>query len=181
MRFSSTSLPGVLLLELELAQDDRGWFARATDQQRLDQAGLDARVAQTSLSYSARRGTLRGLHWQAAPHGEVKIVRVLQGAVHDVVVDMRPDSPTYLRHQAVHLTGPQRALYIPAGFAHGFQTLTDKTMLHYQMSVPHVPEAARGARFDDPALGIHWPLPRPQLSPRDRSWPLLAREVAHAA
>ncbi|MCB1009775.1 MAG: dTDP-4-dehydrorhamnose 3,5-epimerase family protein, partial [Acidobacteria bacterium] len=129
-------------------------------------------VAQASLSWNPRRGTLRGMHWQAAPHAETKLVRCAMGRIHDVLVDLRPDSPTYLRHVAVELSGESGdALYVPPGLAHGFLTLTDSCQVHYQMSTFHEPGAGRGARWNDPAFGIEWPAPIEVISERDRTWP----------
>lgn len=173
MELTAMPIPGVTRLDLVPHVDERGWFARATCADVLDQAGLVPTIAQTSLSFNARRGTLRGLHWQAPPHTEAKVVRVLAGAIVDVVVDLRPDSPTWRQYLAVDLTGPEVALYLPPGVAHGFQTLTDHTLVHYQMSASYVPDAARGLRWDDPRLQIPWPVRPPILSPRDQAWPFL--------
>jgi len=163
------------VLELERHADDRGWFARTFCRAELEAHGLDGNVAQCSVSVSDRRGTLRGLHFQAAPHQEVKLVRCTAGAIHDVIVDLRPESPTYLRSHAVTLTAhAHNALYVPQDFAHGFLTLDDHVEVLYQMSVAHEPDAARGLRWDDPALGIVWPMTPTVISDRDASFPLLA-------
>lgn len=175
MIFRELDLPGAFLLEPERLEDERGFFARVFCRRELGDHGLETAVAQASLSYNRSRGTLRGMHWQAAPAAEAKLVRCVRGAVHDVIVDVRPDSPAFGLHAAVELDAENRlALYVPPGFAHGFQTLEDGTELLYQMSEVHAPEHARGFRFDDPAVGIRWPLPVSVISERDRSLPLLA-------
>lgn len=172
MIFTETALAGAWIIEPEPREDERGFFARTFCQREFLARGLNPCVAQASISVSRRRGTLRGLHWQAAPWGEAKLVRCTAGAIHDVIVDVRPDSPTRLRHVAVVLSADNRLmLYVPEGVAHGFQTLADDTEVAYQMSQVYVPSAARGARWDDPLLGIRWPDPRPILSERDRTWP----------
>ena len=172
MLFHPSSIPGVVVVELERHADERGFFARTFSADELAAHGLDSRGVQCSLSWNERRGTLRGLHWQVAPHAEAKLVGLVRGAVHDVVVDLRPDSPSYLRHFALELTAEARnALYLPAGVAHGFLTLVDGCEVHYQMSVAHAPDAARGVRWNDPAFGISWPAPVEVISPRDASWP----------
>ena len=177
MRFTPLPLAGAWLIGLEPRADDRGFFARTWCREEFAAHGLDADLAQCNLSWNARRGTLRGLHWQAEPHAETKLVRCIAGAVHDVIVDLRPGSPTYRRWQAVELSAANRtALHIPAGFAHGFQTLTDGSELFYQMSVPYHPAATRGARWDDPAFAIAWPLDNPIVSPRDAALPAFAPE-----
>jgi dTDP-4-dehydrorhamnose 3,5-epimerase len=172
MMFQPTALPGAFVVELERREDARGYFARTWCRREFEAAGLDAAVAQCSLSHNLRRGTLRGLHWQAEPHAEVKLVRCSAGAIWDVIIDLRPESPTYLRHLGVDLTAVNgRALYIPKGFAHGFVTLTDATEVIYQMSEYYEPAAARGARWNDPAFGIEWPVSDPILHPRDAGYP----------
>jgi dTDP-4-dehydrorhamnose 3,5-epimerase len=152
---------------------DGGLFARTWDRAALEERGLEARVEQASLAYNDRAGTLRGLHFQVAPHEEVKIVRCTRGAIHDVIVDLRPASPTYLGWLAVELTADNRvSLYVPRGFAHGYQTLTDGAEVAYLISEPYAPASAGGVRYDDPALGIVWPSTPPALiSARDLEWP----------
>lgn len=172
MIFTPTLIPGVLLVDLDRREDERGFFARAWCAREFAAQGLSASLAQCSLSRNRRRGTLRGLHYQAEPHGEDKLVRCVRGSLYDVALDLRPGSPTYLRHVAVELTAADgRAVFIPRGCAHGFQTLVDDTDVYYQMSAFHVPEAARGVRWNDPAFGIPWPIPTPLLHPRDRDYP----------
>jgi dTDP-4-dehydrorhamnose 3,5-epimerase len=170
-----TELPGVALIELEPLRDERGFFARTFDAELFAAHGLDARVVQCNTSFNARAGTLRGLHYQAAPHGEGKLVRCTRGRVFDVVVDLRPDSPMHRRWLGVELeAGAPRSIFIPAGCAHGFQTLLDGSEVHYQMTAAYVPAAARGVRFDDPAFAIRWPEPpggKRIVSPRDCRFP----------
>lgn len=172
MIFTELALPDVRVVELEPHRDERGFFARAWCRREFEEAGLETRVAQCNLSFNRRRGTLRGMHFQAPPMEEVKLVRCVRGALLDVVVDLRPDSPTFGEHAAVELTAEnRRALYVPRGFAHGFQTLQDDTEIYYQMSEFHSPEHARGYRFDDPAFGIEWPVHPPVVKEKDRAWP----------
>ncbi len=172
MIFVETAIPGTWILEPELRNDERGFFARTWCQRELTERGLDVRVAQSSLSWNRRRGTLRGLHYQAAPFEEVKLVRCTRGAIHDVIVDLRAASPTFGRHVTLELSAAnRRSLYIPRGLAHGFQTLEDDTELLYQISEFHVSEAGRGVRWNDPAFGIQWPIPDPIMNERDRGYP----------
>jgi len=179
MIFCATSIDGARLIDIEPHEDERGFFARLWCREELAAQGLVTEVAQESLSYNRRRGTLRGLHFQRPPHAETKIVRCVRGAMSDVIVDLRPASPSYRRWQAFELTAANhRALYIPKGVAHGFQTLADDTEVAYQMSALHVPEAAAGYRYDDPAFGVAWPLPISLISPRDLAWPGFADATA---
>jgi dTDP-4-dehydrorhamnose 3,5-epimerase len=172
MRFLPTPLPGVALVEPELLEDERGFFARCFCAEEFAAHGLDARVVQCSTSFTRQRGAVRGLHYQRAPYGETKLVRCTAGALWDVVVDLRPASAAFGRHFAVELSAAnRRMLYVPQGVAHGFQTLADGTEVFYQMSAPHAPDAAAGVRWDDPALGIEWPLAVTVISARDRSYP----------
>ena len=174
MRLVPTPIVGAFVVEQEPVRDERGWFARTFDAAAFTAAGLDARIAQCSTSVTRARGTLRGLHYQAAPHAEAKLVRVVRGAAFDVIADLRPASATFGRWFSLELSGSEpRGLYLPPGCAHGFLTLADDTELHYQMSEPYDPESARGARWDDPALGIGWPEVPRLISERDRAWPLL--------
>jgi len=169
-----TPLAGAYVVELEPALDERGHFARTFDSEQFAALGLDPRVAQTSTSFSARSGTLRGMHYQADPHGEAKLVRVTRGSVYDVIIDLRRESATFRGWFALELDASgSSSLYVPVGFAHGFQTLSDDAEVNYQMSYPYVPEAARGVRFDDPAFAIEWPaapLGGRLLSERDRTF-----------
>ncbi len=174
MTVHETPLPGVWLIEPERLGDERGWFARTFDAEEFRSRGMNPEVVQCNASFNARRDTLRGMHYQAAPHGESKLVRCVRGAIFDVAVDLRPDSETYCQWHGVELSAENgHSLYIPAGLAHGFQTLTDDCEVLYQMGHRYVPEAARGVRFDDPAFTIQWPAPRKGLviSERDRSYP----------
>jgi dTDP-4-dehydrorhamnose 3,5-epimerase len=172
MKFTAAPLAGACVVDLERAADERGFFARSFCAEEFARAGLAACTSQCSVSFNARRGTLRGLHFQAAPHDEEKLVRCTHGALWDVVVDVRAASPTYRRWHAVELTAENhRALYIPKGFAHGFVTLEDATEVFYMMSVPYAPGSARGIRWNDPAFGIDWPIAPTVISARDAGYP----------
>jgi dTDP-4-dehydrorhamnose 3,5-epimerase len=172
MIFTPARLAGLVLIDLERHEDDRGWFARSWCAREFAAHGLDPRLAQVSLSFNRHRGTLRGLHYQRPPHAEAKLVRCIRGVLWDVAVDLRPGSPTRGEWQAFELTAAnERALYIPEGFAHGFQTLAPDTEVLYLISAFHAPEAAAGLRYDDPAFAIPWPLPVASISPRDIAWP----------
>jgi dTDP-4-dehydrorhamnose 3,5-epimerase len=174
MIFTPTPLADAFLLELEVAEDERGWFARTFSREALAAAGIDFEVVQANTSFNARAGTLRGMHYQAEPHGEGKLMRCTRGAIYDVLVDLRDGSPTRGRWYAAELTPDNgRMLYAAAGLAHGFQTLADATEVSYLMSAPYVPEAARGVRWDDAAFGIEWPAAPGErvISQRDRSFP----------
>jgi dTDP-4-dehydrorhamnose 3,5-epimerase len=177
MRFVPTKLAGAFVVEPEPRGDERGFFARTFCRDEFAARGLNTTWVQCNVSFNRRAGTLRGLHWQADPHAEVKLVRCTAGAAFDVIVDLRPDSPTYRQWVAVELSADNRkAVYIPAGFAHGFQTLADGTELFYQMSEFYYPELARGARWDDPALRIEWPACGHRVvAPRDLAFPDLPR------
>ncbi len=172
MRFHQTGLSGAYLIELELLEDERGFFARTFCREEFAARGLNPEVAQCNLSYNARKNTLRGMHYQAEPHAEAKLVNCLKGAVYDVIIDLRPRSSTSGRWVAVELSAANRKmLYVPEGFAHGFLTLEDDTAVHYQMSAFFEPDSARGVRWDDPAFGIEWPCPEPIISDKDQRWP----------
>jgi dTDP-4-dehydrorhamnose 3,5-epimerase len=160
MHFLETPLNGTWVVDLDLLGDERGWFARTFDADEFAARGMNAAVVQCNASFNARRGTLRGMHYQAQPHGESKLVRCVRGSIFDVAVDLRDGSPTHRRWHGVELSADNRlAFYIPAGLAHGFQTLTDDAEVLYQMGNPYVPDAARGVRWDDPAFAIRWPEP----------------------
>jgi dTDP-4-dehydrorhamnose 3,5-epimerase len=181
VKFVETPLPGAWVVELEELGDERGWFARTFDAEEFRGLGLNPDVVQCNASFNHHGGTLRGMHYQAEPHGESKLVRCVRGAIFDVAVDLRPASPTYLAWHGVELGVENRlAFYIPAGFAHGFQTLTDNSEVLYQMGNPYVPDATRGVRWDDPALGIAWPELDGErtISAKDRSYPDLPRRDA---
>jgi dTDP-4-dehydrorhamnose 3,5-epimerase len=172
--FHETKLKGAFVVDLDRKEDDRGFFARAFCQEEFEANGLCPQVVQASLSYNHKKGTLRGMHYQVAPATEPKFIRCVGGAVWDVIVDLRPQSPTYLEHVGVELSAEnRRAIYVPAMFAHGNQALTDSAELLYLIGEFYVPDCQRGLRFDDPALGIKWPLPVTVISDRDKSWPLL--------
>lgn len=172
MKFTETPLRGAFVIDLELARDERGFFARTFCAAEFARHGLDSKVVQCNLSSNTRMGTIRGMHFQAPPFGEAKLIRCVRGAIHDVVVDLRPRSATYRQHFAFELSMEnRRALFVPELFAHGFQTLTDDAEIEYQMSECHTPDAARGFRYDDSAFGIPWPLPVSVISPKDLAWP----------
>ena len=172
MRFQNTDLQGVFLIEPETAVDGRGSFARAFDERVFAENGCPLHIVQSNVNQNTSAGTLRGMHYQIAPHAETKLVRVVVGAIHDVVVDLRPDSPSFRKWEAFELSAENgRALYIPAGCAHGLQTLKDNTEVFYEMGNYYHPESARGVRFDDPTFNITWPMPVSVISERDKSHP----------
>ena len=171
--FVETEIPGAFLIEPERLEDERGFFARMWCEREFKAHGLNPRLAQCNLSFNRTRGTLRGIHYQDSPYAETKIVRCTMGAIYDVIVDLRPESPTFKRWFAVELTAENRCmLYIPEGLAHGFQTLVDNTEVFYQMSEFFHPECARGVRWNDPAFGIHWPLSVSVIADKDNAYPL---------
>lgn len=175
MRFLETKLADAWLLEPEPIRDERGYFMRTFCARDFAERGLETHFVQHSRSFSARKGTLRGMHFQTAPHAEVKIVSCVAGAIYDVIVDLRPGSPTYRAWEGFELSADNgRQLYVPAGFAHGFQTLTDAAELNYLISAFYEPTASTGISYDDPTIGIRWPLPVTVISERDRSWGRLA-------
>lgn len=180
MRFVEQGLPGVYKIELERHADERGWFARSFCETELAAAGLHTQYPQGNVSWNRAKHTLRGMHYQAAPHGEVKIVSCTAGAILDVVVDLRRDSATRLQWLAVELTPIGTQLYIPAGFAHGFLTLTDETEVSYRMGTSYKPELARGLRWDDPKIGIAWPVQPAVISRRDATYPNFDAEACDA-
>lgn len=172
MIFRPARLRDVWLVEVEPHRDERGFFARTWCRDEFEAHGLDPGLAQASLSYNRRAGTVRGLHFQRPPHEEVKLVRCTRGAIFDVVVDLRSGSPTEGHWQGFELSARNGlSLYVPKGFAHGFQTLVPETDVLYLISTPQAPEAAAGVRFDDPAIGVEWPMPIAVISDRDRAWP----------
>ena len=172
MNFVATPLAGVFVVEIEPIADQRGLFARTFCRDEFAAQGLVPDLVQCSVSFNKQRGTLRGMHYQLMPHGEAKLVRVTQGSIYDVALDLRPDSPSYCRWFAVELSAEnRRALYIPVGCAHGFQSLEDEAEVFYQMSACYQPEAARGVRWDDPEFAIDWPGEVQSISERDRSYP----------
>jgi dTDP-4-dehydrorhamnose 3,5-epimerase len=172
MIFAETALPGAFVIDPEPSEDARGLFARTWCARELRARGLETRIAQCSTSFNKRKGTLRGLHYQVAPAAETKIVRCTRGALYDVIVDLRPASPTFLRHAAAVLSADnRRMLYVPVGFAHGFQTLEDDTEIFYQISEFWAPEHARGVRWNDPLFGIAWPEDQRTIIERDAHVP----------
>ncbi|MGJ7442258.1 dTDP-4-dehydrorhamnose 3,5-epimerase family protein [Aquipuribacter sp. MA13-6] len=174
MRIHPLPVAGAALVELELRQDERGFFARSFDRDEFVAAGLEPTVEQCNVSFNHTAGTLRGMHWQDATAPEAKLVRCTRGAISDVLVDMRPDSPTYLQHHAVELTEDNLlALYVPPVCAHGYLTLRDRTEVTYQVSGAYTPGAEHGLRHDDPALAIPWAGRVVVVSQKDRSWPLM--------
>ena len=179
MKFSETAVLGVRLIEVNRITDDRGFFARVWCQDEFTQHDIKANWVQANVGYSVRAGTLRGMHYQRDPHAEAKLIRCTRGAVYDVALDLRPTSPSYLRWVGVTLDAEEHAmLYIPEGCAHGYQTLTDDSEITYFTSAPYAREAATGARYDDPAFGVEWPLPVEVISGQDASWELWPRSGA---
>ena len=174
MIITKTHIADVAIIDLELREDDRGFFARTFDVAEFEAAGLNPAVEQCNASFNHKAGTLRGMHYQLAYAPEVKLVRCTRGAIVDKIVDMRPESPTYLEHVSVELTAEnRRALYVPAMFAHGYQTLEDNTEVIYQVTGKYTPDAERGQRWNDPALKLDWPLEVSTISTKDASWALL--------
>ena len=172
MIFHETTLPGAYIIEPKEINDDRGFFARIWCQNELRQHGLKADLAQSNVGFNFRKGTLRGLHFQKSPHAEVKIVRCTRGAIFDVIVDLRPESPGYKKWFGIELTGENhKMIYVPEGFAQGYITLADNTEMYYLATEFYHPESAYGVRYNDPAFGIEWPIEVAELSPQDREWP----------
>jgi dTDP-4-dehydrorhamnose 3,5-epimerase len=172
MLFIETQLAGAYIIDPERIEDERGFFARTWDRHEFESRGLNTNLAQCNISYNTRRGTLRGMHYQAAPHEETKLVRCTSGAIYDVIVDLRPASPTLRQWLGVELSAAnRRMLYIPEGFAHGFQTLSDNSEVFYQMAAFYAPDYARGVRWNDPAFGIVWPETPQVISARDQAYP----------
>lgn len=178
MRFTPAPIDGALIVDLEPIGDERGFFARAFCRREFEQAGVDPAVTrsfgvQCNVSTNRRAGTLRGMHYQDASAPEPKLVRCTRGAIYDVIIDVRPDSPTYREHFGIELTEDNRtALYVPGMCAHGYLALTDDTEIFYMVGEFYTPDAERGLRWDDPAFGIEWPLEVTEISDKDRSWPL---------
>jgi dTDP-4-dehydrorhamnose 3,5-epimerase len=175
MIFTETKLVGAFIIDLELKADERGAFARTFCMREFEQHGLKPTVAQCNLSFNYQAGTLRGLHYQVPPAAETKLIRCTKGAIYDVIIDMRPDSPTYMQHIGVELTADNhRALYVPELFAHGYQALTDGAEVAYQVGEFYMPGYERGIRYDDPAFGIEWPMPVTVISQKDAAWSAFA-------
>ncbi len=174
MIFRECALRGAFIVDIDPLTDQRGFFARSYCTQEFAAHGIEAPVAQCSVSFNAHRGTLRGMHYQASPHAEAKLVRCTAGAAYDVIVDIRPHSATYRGWFGTELSAAnRRALFVPPGFAHGFLSLSDAAEIHYMVSVPHAPQLSGGFRWNDPAIGIVWPMPPAVISPRDAGWPPL--------
>jgi len=177
MRFTKTAIPDVRVIDIETHADQRGFFARTMCVDEFAKEGLVDQFVQVNMSYSAHKGTLRGLHFQRAPYVEAKLIRCTRGAIWDVIVDLRGGSPTYLQHYGVELTAEsRRQLYVPPGLAHSFVTLTDDVEVTYPLSAPYRPMAEDGVRYDDPLLNINWPIEVTSISQKDSAWPLLDRE-----
>ena len=171
MIFTETKLKGAFIIELELREDERGFFARSWCRQEFEVHGLNIRLAQCNISFNKRKGTLRGMHYQLAPHAEAKLVRCTRGAIYDVIIDLRPDSSTFKQWISLELSAENhRMLYVPEGFAHGYQTLENNTEIFYQVSEFYHPESERGVRWDDPVFGIEWPLSMKIISAKDQSY-----------
>lgn len=174
MIFHETKLKGAFIVELDRKEDERGFFARAFCAKEFEEHGICANVVQANISHNHKKGTLRGMHYQLPPASEPKFIRCISGAVWDVIIDMRPDSPTYMEHLGVELSVEnRRAIYVPDMFAHGNQALTDGAELLYLMGEYYTPGCAVGLRYDDPAFGIEWPLPVTVINDNDRAWPLM--------
>jgi dTDP-4-dehydrorhamnose 3,5-epimerase len=174
MIYTQTNLEGAYVIDITPIGDERGFFTYLFDAPEAESKGLSSSIVQMKLSYNHYKGTLRGMHYQQAPAEETKLVRCTRGAVWDIIVDVRKDSPTYLQHFGVELSADNhKGLYVPRMFAHGYQTLTDDAEVVYQVDAYYAPKSERGLRFDDPALGLSWPLPVSNMSPKDRAWPLL--------
>lgn len=179
MIFCQTPLSGAFIVDLEKREDERGFFARTWCKREFAQMGLSTELSQCNVSYNRHRGTLRGMHWQEPPHAEDKLVRCTRGAIWDAIIDLRPESPTHMKHFGIELSAASgRSLYIPKGMAHGFMTLDDHCEVSYMMSEFYEPNAARGLRWNDPAFEINWPLSDPILHPRDAAYPDYVRASA---
>ena len=175
MTFTESRIPGAWIIDVSEIHDDRGFFAMTWLPGEFTKRGLDPSLAQCNLAFNHKRGTLRGMHFQKAPHEQVKIIRCTRGALLDVIVDLRPDSPTYRRWEAVELSADNRRMfYMPKGIAHGYLTLTDAAEAYYHASAPWAPQAESGVRWNDPAFGIKWPFEPAVISEKDANWPLLS-------
>jgi len=173
MIFEKTALAGAFIIEIEKREDERGFFARAWCQEEFEAHGLNTRWVQANLAFSKKKGTLRGLHFQVGPYEEIKLMRCIRGAIYDVILDLRSESPTYMQWLGVELTADNhKMLYVPEGFAHGYQSLADNTEVFYPVSQFYTPGSERGVRWNDPAFGIEWPVTQNAiLSEKDKSWP----------
>ena len=176
MIFTETRLKGAFIIDIERREDNRGFFARAFCQHEFGDHGLKPVIAQANIAFNKKKGTLRGMHFQYPPAAETKLVKCTRGAILDIIVDLRPESPTYLGHVAVELTADNyRSLYVPERFAHGYQVLADNTETSYQVGEFYTPGAEGGLLYSDPRLGLHWPLPVSEISPKDAAWMTLDR------
>jgi dTDP-4-dehydrorhamnose 3,5-epimerase len=172
MKFVETELPGAFIIRIDKLTDERGFFARTWCQREFEKLGLDPAIAQANVSYNRRKGTLRGMHYQVEPYGETKLVRCTQGAIYDVIIDLRPDSCTYRKWIGIELTADNyQMIFVPKMFAHGFQSLADDSVLAYQVGQFYTPVAERGIRYDDAAFNIKWPLEVSSISAKDKSYP----------
>jgi dTDP-4-dehydrorhamnose 3,5-epimerase len=179
MLFRETPLAGAFVVDLDRKPDQRGFFSRSFCNEEFEAHGLTPAIVQCNISFNHRRGTLRGMHYQVPPAPEAKLVRCLRGAIYDVIVDMRPGSPTFLQHFGIELSDENRtALFVPEMFAHGYQALSDGAEVLYQVSAAYAPACERGLRYDDPALAIAWPEPVTLISDKDRAWPLVSAKAA---
>lgn len=172
MKFVETKLKGSFIIEIEKQEDERGFFARIWDQKKFGEMGLNPKLSQSSISFNKKRGTLRGMHYQIAPYQETKVVRCNRGKIFDVIIDLRENSKTYRQWFGIEINSENsNMLYIPEGFAHGFQTLEDNTEVFYQISQEYMPEYARGKLWNDPTFNISWPIKPPIISNKDEHWP----------
>jgi len=179
MIFTETKLKGAFILDIERREDNRGFFGRAFCQKEFSAHGLKKIIVQANVAFNKKKGTLRGMHFQFPPASETKLVHCTRGAIIDIIVDLRPESPTYLGNVSVELTADNhRALYVPERFAHGYQALEDVTETSYQVGEFYTPGSEGGLRYDDPGLGLHWPLPMTEISEKDANWKLLAEVEA---
>lgn len=179
MIFKQTPLAGAFVIDIEQRTDSRGFFARSFCMREFEEHGLKPAVAQCNMSFNHKAGVLRGMHYQVAPSTEAKLIRCTRGAIYDVIIDMRPSSPTWLQHFGIELSSDNRtALYVPEMFAHGYLTLVPEAEVFYQVSEFYAPGTERGVRYDDPAIGIKWPAPIVEVSEKDAAWPLLETGVA---
>ncbi len=174
MIFSETKLKGAFIVDIEPIEDARGFFARSWCQEEFKRHALNPRLEQCNISFNKKNGTLRGMHFQLSPHQEAKLVRCTKGNIYDVIIDMRLESETFREWIGIELSADnRRMLYVPEGFAHGYQTMEDDSEIFYQVSESYHPESERGVRWDDPLIGIAWPMAQPLISDKDRSWPRL--------
>jgi dTDP-4-dehydrorhamnose 3,5-epimerase len=179
MIFTETKLKGAFILDADRREDNRGFFARAFCQREFEEHGLRPIIAQANIAFNRKKGTMRGMHFQFPPSAENKLVRCTRGAILDIIVDLRPESPTYLQHVAVELSADnRRSLYVPERFAHGYQTLVDETETSYQMGDFYRPDLESGLFYNDPHLSLTWPFPMTEISPKDDNWKCLS-EVGH--